>query len=196
MADGTDLEIREAGDVDHAAVEAVVEAAFGEDGAAINDVMARLRGVEDMAVELVAVSGDEVVGCVALSRAWLDARERLVDVLVLSPLAVAPDQQGRGIGTRLLDAVPEVAERLGAPLVFLEGAPGFYAARGWQPASVHDLERPSRRIPEPACLVRLLRGHEPWMTGRLVYPDVWWRLDLVGLRDPVLAQVEAASGRS
>jgi putative acetyltransferase len=189
------VEIRGAGDVDTPAIEAVVEAAFGEGGTAINDVMARLRGVEDMAVELVAVSGDEVVGCVALSRAWLDARERLVDVLVLSPLAVTPGQQGRGIGTRLLDAVPQAADRLGVPLVFLEGDPGFYAARGWQAASDHGLERPSRRIPEPACRVRLLDGHEPWMTGRLVYPDVWWRLDLVGLRDPLLAQVEAAAER-
>jgi putative acetyltransferase len=193
---GTDLEIREAGDVDTPAVEAVVEAAFGEQGPAVNDVMARLRGVEDMAVEMVAVSGDEVVGCVALSRAWLDARERLVDVLVLSPLAVTPDQQGRGIGTRLLEAVPEAAEGLGAPLVFLEGDPGFYAARGWQAAADHGLERPSRRIPEPACQVRLLSGHEPWMTGRLVYPDVWWRLDLVGLRDPDLAEIEASLATS
>ncbi len=29
----------------------------------------------------------------------------------------------------------------------------------------------------------------PW---RLVYPDAWWRLDLVGLRDPALAEVETA----
>jgi putative acetyltransferase len=189
------LEIREAGDVDTPAVEAVVEAAFGEHGQAVNDVMARLRGAEDMAVELVALADDEVAGCVALSRAWLDARERLVDVLVLSPLAVAPDHQGGGIGSRLLEAVAAEAERLGAPLVFLEGAPGFYAPRGWEPAAAHDLERPSRRIPEPACQVRLLSRHRSWMTGRLVYPDVWWRLDLVGLRDPELAQVESALER-
>jgi putative acetyltransferase len=186
------IEIREADDVDTPAVEAVVEAAFGEQGASVNDVMARLRGVEDMAVELVAVEDDDVVGCVALSRAWLDARERLVDVLVLSPLAVAPARQGRGIGTRLLAAIPDVAERLDAPLVFLEGAPDFYGRHGWSAASAHDLERPSRRIPEPACQVLLLSGHQPWMTGRLVYPDVWWRLDLVGLRDPDLAEIEQA----
>jgi putative acetyltransferase len=196
VADEVELEIREAGDVDTPAIEAVVEAAFGGQGTAVNDVMARLRGVEDMAVELVAVADDDVVGCVALSRAWLDARERLVDVLVLSPLAVSPDHQRRGVGTRLLAAVPEAAERLGAPLVFLEGAPGFYSARGWSAATDHGLERPSRRIPEPACQVILLSTHEPWMTGRLVYPDVWWRLDLVGLRDPDLAEVEAASGTS
>lgn len=187
----TSVEVREAGDSDTPAVEAVVEGAFGEKGAAVNDVMARLRGVEDMAIELVAVEDDEVVGCVALSRAWIDARERLVEVLVLSPLAVAPAAQGRGIGTTLLAAVPEVAERLGAPLVFLEGSPWYYGARGWQAASDHGLERPSPRIPEPACQVLLLAAHEPWMTGRLVYPDVWWRLDLVGLRDPELGEIEA-----
>lgn len=185
------VEVREAGDSDTPSVEAVVEDAFGEQGAAVNDVMARLRGVEDMAVELVAVEDDEVVGCVALSRAWVDARQRLVEVLVLSPLAVAPDAQGRGIGTTLLAAVPGVAERLGAPLVFLEGSPAYYGARGWQAASTHGLERPSDRIPEPACQVLLLGGHEPWMTGRLVYPDAWWRLDLVGLRDPELREIEA-----
>ena len=184
------IDIREAGDVDTPAVEAVVEAAFGEQGTSVNDVMALLRGVEDMAVELVAESDGEVVGCVALSRAWLDARERLVDVLVLSPLAVAPDHQRQGIGGRLLAAIPDVAEGIGAPLVFLEGDPRYYGRHGWSAASTHDLERPSRRIPDPACQVLLLRGHEPWMTGRLVYPDVWWRLDLVGLRDPELAEIE------
>lgn len=192
------MRIREARDVDTPAVKTLVEAAFGEQGAAINDVMARLRSAEDMAVELVAVRVDgpqeQVTGCVALSRAWLDARERLVEVLVLSPLAVDPAQQGRGVGSALLAAVPEVAERLGAPLVFLEGDPGYYASRGWSAASEHGLERPSLRIPDPACRVVLLRGHEPWMRGRLVYPDVWWRLDLVGLRDPDLASIEAALG--
>lgn len=189
------LEVREAGDVDTPAVESVVEAAFGEQGVAINDVMARLRGADDMAVELVAVLEGAVVGCVALSRAWLDARERLVDVLVLSPLAVAPEHQRQGVGGRLLAEVPGVAEGLGAPLVFLEGDPGYYGRHGWSAGSDHGLERPSLRIPEPASQVLLLSGHEPWMTGRLVYPDAWWRLDLVGLRDPDLAEVEDAPRR-
>jgi putative acetyltransferase len=28
------------------------------------------------------------------------------------------------------------------------------------------------------------------MTGRVVYPDVWWRRDAAGLRDPLLAELE------
>jgi putative acetyltransferase len=31
---------------------------------------------------------------------------------------------------------------------------------------------------------------EDWMAGRLIYPDVWWRHDAAGLRDPELAEIE------
>ncbi len=34
------------------------------------------------------------------------------------------------------------------------------------------------------------------MTGRVVYPDVWWRHDAAGLRDPDLASLEDLLGRS
>lgn len=171
-------------------VRAVLTEAFGEEAPAIAEVLETLRAAGDLAVELVADDGGDVVGHVALSRAWLDARERLVDVLVLSPLGVLPDSQGRGIGTTLLRAAVEAAEAWGSPLVFLEGSPAYYSARGWSAASSHGIDRPSTRIPDAACQVVLLPAHEPWMTGRLVYPDVWWRLDLVGLRDPLLGDIE------
>jgi putative acetyltransferase len=177
---------------DAEAVAAVLAASFDDESDAILEVVHRLRTAGDLVLELVAEHGGAVVGYVALSRAWLDARERLVDVLVLSPIGVRPDSQGMGIGTALLAAAVEAARSTGVPLVFLEGAPGFYSARGWERASAHGLDRPSVRIPDAACQVVLFESHEPWMTGRLVYPDVWWRLDLVGLRDPVLGQVENA----
>jgi putative acetyltransferase len=175
---------------DGTAVRRVVEESFAEESAPILEVLARLRAAGDLVVELVAEVGGAVVGYVALSRAWLDARERVVDVLVLSPLGVRPTHQGAGVGTSLLAAAVEAGRATGVPLVFLEGSPRFYAERGWQRASEHGLERPSVRIPDAACQVVLFESHEPWMTGRLVYPDVWWRLDLVGLRDPLLGQLE------
>lgn len=186
------MDIRAEQDADASAVARVIEESFEVDAPVILEVLARLRAGGDLSNALVAEEAGEVVGYVALSRAWLDARERLVDVLVLSPLGVLPARQGVGIGTALLAAAGGAARGSGVPLVFLEGSPGFYADRGWARASEHGIERPSPRIPDPACQVLLLPAHEPWMTGRLVYPDAWWRLDLVGLRDPDLAQVEAA----
>jgi putative acetyltransferase len=31
-------------------------------------------------------------------------------------------------------------------------------------------------------------GHESWMTGQVIYRDVWWRHNAAGLRDPLLAR--------
>lgn len=176
---------------DAPAVRRVLDAAFGpEEAAVIDAVLGELsaRGLDE--VLLLAEVGTEVVGVVGLSRGWVDARERLVDVLVLSPLAVLPALQRRGVGSRLLDAAARRGEEAGSPLLFLEGDPGYYRTQGWVEAAGLGLERPSLRIPSPACQVRLLPAYEPWMSGRLVYPDAWWRHDAVGLRDPLLAEVE------
>lgn len=141
---------------------------------------------------LIAVDDGRVVGHVGLSHAWLDARRRLVDVLVLSPLSVRADRQGEGIGTALIAAATQKAESLGAPALFLEGSPRFYGKRGFERASENGFAAPSRRIPEPAFQVALLSKYSAWMTGSVVYRDVWWEHDLAGLRDPKLLESERA----
>lgn len=177
---------------DHPAVLDVIASSFGAEGrhATISAVVESLRAEGLMRHERVAEVDGVVVGYVALSLAWLDARRRLVEVGVLSPLAVHAAHQAAGVGTALVRSVLEAADATGVPLVFLEGSPGYYSARGFRPAAEVGLTPPSGRIPGPACQVALLAAHELWMTGGLVYPDVWWRNDLVGLRDPLLAELE------
>jgi putative acetyltransferase len=170
-----------------AAVLAVVRAAFGDDGEPVAGLVRELveeRGTSAaLRASLVAREpGGEVAGHVALTRGWLDAERRLVEVLVLSPLSVRPDAQRRGVGGRLVEAAVAEADRLGSPLVLLEGDPAYYGRLGFEPAVRHGMVPPSVRIPAPACQVRLLPAFESWMTGALVYPDIFWRLDLVGLR--------------
>jgi putative acetyltransferase len=140
---------------------------------------------------LVADVDGVVIGHVQVSRGWVDAAERLVDVLVLSPLSVLPEHQGRGLGRALVEAAVEVAAELGAPLLFLEGDPRLYRRFGFEPAARWGCTPPSERIPEPACQLVRLPAWESWMTGRIVYPDVFWRLDCVGLRGETLNRVRA-----
>jgi len=168
----------------------VVEDAFGpEEGPTVARLVTALDDAGSTRASLVAEVDGHVVGHVQLSRSWVDAREALVDVHVLSPLSVAPAHQGTGIGAALLEAAREAAERLGAPAVFLEGDPGYYSGRGWSPAGPLGFTAPSARIPAPAFQVVLLSAYEPWMTGALVYCEPFWALDCVGLRDPLLAQL-------
>jgi putative acetyltransferase len=168
---------------DASAVRRVLSAAFKDDGR-VAALAEALRGRLDRGAALVAVDDNSrIVGHTQLSVSWIDARERLVEVLVLSPLAVAPTHQSRGIGSRLLTAAREEAERLGAPLLFLEGDPGYYSARGWRPAGELGFTPPSARIPCPAFQVVTLRGYEPTtIRGALIYNDTFWSHDCVGLR--------------
>lgn len=184
--------VRHQRDTDRAAVRRVVAEAFGDEGLLIVELLGALDAAGRTRVDLVAEVDGEVAGHVRLSQSWVDAREALVDVLVLSPLSVAPSVQGRGVGTALLAAAVDEARTSGAPAVFLEGAPDFYANRGWERGSAHGFVRPSARIPDAAFQVVVLDAHEPWMRGPLVYCDPFWALDAVGLRDPLLAQIEQA----
>jgi len=179
------VDLRAATPEDQPGVDAVVAAAFAEpaDGRVVRLVrLLRTSGAERAGI--VAVADDTIVGHVLLSRSWIDAREALVEVLVLSPLSVLPAHQNRGIGTRLIKAALAEAERHGAPAVFLEGAWGYYGTRGFEAATPKNLRRPSDRIPEPAFQVALLPAYEAWMVGQLVYPEAFWASDTVGLRGP------------
>ncbi len=174
---------------DEPAVGRVVADAFAEEGETVAALVDDLRTAHARA-ELVAEQDGAVVGHVLLSRSWVDARPALVEVLVLSPLSVAPSHQGGGMGTALVAAALEAARDLGAPAVFLEGSPAYYSSRGFEPAAPRGFTRPSTRVPEPAFQVVVLDAHEDWMAGALVYCEPFWTHDCVGLRDPELTQIE------
>ena len=61
---------------------------------------------------LIALNGDRLVGCVF-------ARER-GDALYIGKLAVDPDEQGNGLGRRLITAAEDLAIRLRKPALELE----------------------------------------------------------------------------
>jgi putative acetyltransferase len=182
------MPVRPARADDDAVIDDVVTRAFGDEGPTIVRLLGLLAAAGHRVAGLVAEDDGTVVGHVQLSRSWVDARERLVDVLVLSPLSVHPDAQGRGVGTALVAAALDHAATLDAPAVFVEGAPAYYGARGFVAGSAQGFTRPSVRIPDAAFQVALLPAHRPWMTGALVYCDPFWVTDAVGLRDPLLAR--------
>jgi putative acetyltransferase len=169
---------------DEARVESVVTAAFG--GRRVASLLADMRRDHCwLGLSFVAEPPDqpgEIVGHVAYTRAWLDAPTRMIDVLTLSPLSVSPPWQRQGVGRELVHRSLEMLQARPESLVFLEGDPRYYARLGFEPAGEWGFSRPSVRIPEPAFQVRRLRAHGAELSGALVYPDVFWRHDAVGIR--------------
>jgi putative acetyltransferase len=165
---------------DVGAVRDVVGRAFVGDPAVI-DLEATLQARKD-SVGFVAALDARVVGHVRLTRGWIDAEPRLVEVLVLSPLSVLPEYQRQGIGAALVVHAVAQAEAMEAPAVFLEGSPAYYSRLGWRPAIELGVTPPSARIPLPAFQVVRLSRWKDWMHGALVYAEPFWAHDCVGLR--------------
>ncbi len=175
---------------DASVIRAVVGSAFGDEGPLIGHLVDILRAhaCGRDGLSLVAVDDTDgrsrVVGQVMVTRSRLDTLPQLIDVGVLSPLAVEPAAQGHGVGGLLVAAAIEAAGSARLPALFLEGDPGFYGRQGFVAATPLGFRKPSLRIPDAAFQVRLLDGYETWMTGTLVYAEPFWDLDCVGLREP------------
>lgn len=162
---------------DHAAVRAVVGAAFADQPAVV-DLVELIRASPEYlpSLALVARVDGEVVGFVMISRADLvsESGERH-GVLTLSPLAVAPAMQGRGIGSALVPAALDAADRLGGePLVVLEGSPRYYPRFGFRDSRSFGVQIPLPDwAPAEAGMVFPLSAYDERVRGRVAYPPAF-----------------------
>jgi putative acetyltransferase len=172
-----DITIRAEQPGDVAAIAEVVEAAFGSplEARLVDAIRTSPEFVPKLS--LVAELGGRVVGHVMISGASLEDERGRRDIVMLSPLAVAPDLQRRGIGSALVGEVTARADRRGDPLVVLEGSPVFYGRLGFEPAAplgIH-ITLPEWAPPEAAQVMRL-RAYEPSLHGRVVYSPAFQSL--------------------
>jgi putative acetyltransferase len=180
---GVDIRVERSADA--AAVRRVHVQAFGNRGDAVGDLLDGLRRQvrPENGLSLVSVDGDDPVGHVLFSRGLLDAPQRLVEIQVLSPVAVVPERQGEGIGSALIRRGLDVMAERGVPVVFLEGDPRYYSRLGFESGGAFGFRKPSLRIPDFAFQAIRLPAYKPWMTGTLVYTQAFWDHDAVGLRN-------------
>lgn len=92
-------------------------------------------------LSLVAEVGGTIVGYAVCSRASIDG----VAVLALGPIAVRTDDQRRGIGTALMNAMIVAAGLHGEGVICLLGDPDFYARFGFAAASSLGITAPDAR---------------------------------------------------
>ena len=162
----------------------VCAGAFDEPG--IRELLDTLRASWSWEDELafVAEVAGEIAGLMVFTHSFVDAPDRVVDVLVLSPVGVRRDLQGRGIGDTLIrEALAVLAATRPEPAVFLEGIPGYYPRFGFRRGADLGFTAPSTRIPRAAFMVYPLPRFDPALRGALVYADAFWRADAVGLRE-------------
>jgi putative acetyltransferase len=165
------FEIRTEGAGDGAAVAAVVRAAFTRQPDDVALRVERIRTSEHGVPELALVAEDAsgAIGHVMLSYVPIEGGSR-PRLLVLTPLSVRPDRQGRGVGSALTLEALARAEGIGEPAVLVEGIPAYYPRLGFERASPLGFAAPSPSVPDEAFMVARLPGWTPDLAGRVVYP--------------------------
>jgi putative acetyltransferase len=167
-----DVQLRSATASDAPAVRDVVVRAF-TDQPEVADLVDAIRAsreyVPDLA--LVATVDGAAAGFVMASYTYLvdgGARHR---ILSLSPLAVTPLHERRGLGSALVEQVVQRAADRGEPMVVLEGSPAFYGRLGFEHSVPHgiSIDLPDW-APAQAAQVRLLPSYDPAVRGALEYP--------------------------
>jgi len=168
------VSIRAEAPADRDAIAEVVASAFGSPLEA--RLVERIRASSNFVPELSLVAELEgcVVGHVMISYVALHDGDARRWIASLSPLAVVPDSQGRGIGGALVREVTARTDARGEPLVVLEGSPRYYRRFGFEHSVRHGIEitLPSWAPPEAAQMLRL-RTYDPSLRGRVAYPPAF-----------------------
>jgi putative acetyltransferase len=127
------IEIRDEQPGDIAAIREVNRRAFGQDEEA--GIVDALRSNRAVLCSLVAVNDGRVVGHIMYSPVHIG------DVMgaALGPMAVLPEHQRQGIGSRLVEAGNRQLAGAGHPLIVVVGHATFYPRFGFRPGSVYGI---------------------------------------------------------
>ncbi len=150
-----------------AAREALLDDAIGKDRK--SKTAYRLRdGVPEISeLSFSAYDDDRLVGTIRFWPAQVTAPGTVepIPILILGPLAVAPDIEGQGIGLDLMKTGLKRAEELGHKIVILVGDLPYYSRVGFHREGAKDLQLPGPVDPDRLLLVELEDGAALGLAG-------------------------------
>jgi len=132
------------------------------------DLVDALREHAQPVVSLVAEDSGQVVGHIMFSPVCLSGYPDL-KVMGLAPMAVAPGQQRKGIGSALVRAGLEQCKELGVAAVVVLGHPEYYPRFGFSPSSRFGIDS-EYEVPEEVFMAMELQPEAlSGKTGRIKY---------------------------
>ena len=109
-------------------------------------------------LSLLAIDDDEAIGHILFTKVRITGNEDALSAMILAPLAILPDAQGKGVGGKLIKEGLRQLSASKVDLVFVLGHPEYYPRFGFKPAGVRGFEAP---YPIPA------KDASAWMVQEL-----------------------------
>lgn len=139
---------------DPAAIRQLNDVAFADHGG--TEAFDRFRTERDDILSLVATRDDRLLGHILFSPVTLKTDNETIAGMGLGQLAVMPDYQKQGIGTRLSQAgIAELREQ-GCPYVIVIGHATYYPRFGFERGSIHNIKCQWEGVPDDSFMVLIL----------------------------------------
>jgi len=117
-----------------------------------------------------ATTDDEVIGHILFSKIKI-VGDMVFEALALAPMAVIPEFQKQGIGSRLINAGIEKAREMGFDSIIVLGHEAYYPKFGFQRASRWSIKCPFE-VPDDAFMaIELTEKALEGRAGTVQYPD-------------------------
>ena len=151
------ITIREEQSQDIESIRNLNKLAFGQTQEA--DLVDKLRQDCNSLLSLVAVMQNQVVGHILFSPATVESRQKAVKGMALAPMAVLPEYQRLGIGSKLVRTGIEKLKKRQYPFIIVLGHAEYYPRFGFEPASRNGI-RSEWEVPDEAFMILVLNGPE------------------------------------
>jgi putative acetyltransferase len=139
---------------DIASVRALNETVFDRPTEAA--IVDSIRATCPDAVSLVAVDDSQIVGHIFFSPVFVSGEGGTIQGMRLAPMAVLPERQRQGIGSKLVQAGIDAMHERNCPLIIVLGHPEYYPQFGFVPASQHGLSCQWDGVPDEAFMALIL----------------------------------------
>ncbi len=130
----TTINIRCETAADYEAIFSINSRAFKSDGEARLVSALREQGAFDPNLSLVAEKEGHLVGHILFTPVEIGGEAETVKALGLGPIAVLPEYQRQGIGSKLIEEGLSACRRYEHKIVFVVGHPEYYPRFGFLPA--------------------------------------------------------------
>ncbi len=124
-------------------------------------------------LSVLAEIGDEVVGHILLTKAYIRSGDSAVATLALAPLSVTPEFQCRGVGKRLVGAAHRRAAELAFGSILVVGIPSYYPQFGYERLSRYPITLPFDAPDENCMILPLVPRALDGIAGVVHFAEGW-----------------------
>jgi len=143
---------------EYTAIYEVNKLAFGgeEEANLVDDLRKLPNFIPELSI--VAIEEDQVIGHILFTPVTIESEDGPVPALALAPMAVFPEFQNQGIGSKLIKCGLKKCKESGHEIVVVLGHPPYYPRFGFKNAKEKGI-RPSFKVSNDAFMVIGLVSH-------------------------------------